>query len=394
MSTKTKDKKYLGRGEGQPKNIEVKSSRGALVYDERGKEYIDFVMGWCVGNIGWNLKELDRQIKKVNVPTYISPTYYYKGWSELAELLAKIVSGKLVKSFRATGGTEAVEIAMQAAMTHTKRSKFISIEGSYHGHSIGAMSIGSSDFRSWYPNLMPDCHKINPPLNEAAAREVEVLLSKGDIAAFISEPIICNLGVEIPEKKFFDIVVAACKKYGTLFIADEVATGFGRTGKMFACEHYNLEPDILCMAKGLTGGYGALATTIMTEEVAKSFEGNFRFYSTFGWHPLNVAATTIGLKYLLKNKAKLLRNATTLSEYFEKRLRAMNFRESAQIRIKGLAIGVRFESSNYGSEIIQRCVNQGLLIADATSKDIVMYPPLNLDMKTAKKGLDILEKCL
>ena len=186
----TKDKKYLGRSEGKPRNLTVTSSKGALVYDEHGKEYIDFFMGWCVGNIGWNHKEIDAKIKDANVPTYVSPTYYYKRWSELAELLADITPGKLVKSFRATGGTEAVEIAMQAAMTHTKRFKFISIEGSYHGHSIGAMSIGSSDFRSWYPNLLPDCYKIQPPLNEVAAREIEKLLSNRDIAAFISEPII------------------------------------------------------------------------------------------------------------------------------------------------------------------------------------------------------------
>ena len=200
MLLSNKDKKYLGR-EGEPRKLIVSSSNGSYIYNDKGKRYIDFFMGWCVGNIGWNVAEVTKEIKKFNGPTYVSPNYYYESWAVLAELLAKITPGDLTKSFRATGGTEAVEIALQAAMSHTKRHKFISIEGSYHGHSIGAMSIGSSNFRNWYTNLLPDCYKVEAPLDEKAARKVEKLLSKRDIAAYISEPIVCNLGVEVPDKK-------------------------------------------------------------------------------------------------------------------------------------------------------------------------------------------------
>ena len=160
MNIQNKDKKYLGR-EGSPKPIVIKKAKGSYLYDDKNIKYIDFFVGWCVGNVGWNPNEIVKQIKKFDGPNYVPPGYYYQGWAELAEILAKISPGKLIKSFRATGGTEAVEIALQAAMSHTKRSKFISIEGSYHGHSIGAMSIGASDFRTWYSNLLPACHKIN-----------------------------------------------------------------------------------------------------------------------------------------------------------------------------------------------------------------------------------------
>jgi len=393
MNIQNKDKKYLGR-EGSPKPIVIKKAKGSYLYDDKNIKYIDFFVGWCVGNVGWNPNEIVKQIKKFDGPNYVPPGYYYQGWAELAEILAKISPGKLIKSFRATGGTEAVEIALQAAMSHTKRSKFISIEGSYHGHSIGAMSIGASDFRTWYSNLLPGCHKINSPLDKKAAREVEKMLSKRDVAAFISEPIVCNLAVEIPTKEFFKIVQAACKKYGTLFIADEVATGFGRTGKLFACEHYDLKPDIMTIAKGATGGFGALGATLMTSQVAKSFEFDFSYYSTFGWHPLNVEATIANINYFLKRKEKLLDNTNKLGAYFEKRLKAMKFKITPEIRIKGLAIGLEFRKSEYPSRIIDKCLSKGLLVANASGTNIVMFPSLNLSLKTAQAGLDIFKSCL
>lgn len=393
MNVFQKDKKYLGR-DGAPRSLIVAKAKGSYVYDEKGRKYIDFFTGWAVGNLGWNVGEIIHKTRNFKGPNYVSPGYVYKGWSDLAELLAKIAPGKVVKSFRATGGTEAIEIALQAAMAHTKRHKFISIEGSYHGHSIAAMSIGFSDFRKWYKNLLPHCYKIRPPLNEAAARKVERMLKKRDIAAFIAEPIVCNLGAVIPDRKFFEIVQRACKKYGTLFIVDEVATGFGRTGTMFASEHYDLKPDILVLGKGITDGYGALGATMMTKEVAKSFEFGFSFYSTFGWHPLNVEAAIANIQYFLKNKNVLLRNARRLSFYFEARLRKMKFRYAPEIRVKGLAIGVEFANGTYSGEIVDHCLRNDLLIADATSYNFIIFPALNMDMKVAKEGLDILERCI
>ncbi len=256
------------------------------------------------------------------------------------------------------------------------------------------MSIGSSDFRKRYKNLLFHCYKVKTPLDEKAARKIEKLLSNRDIAAYISEPIICNLGVVIPDERYYEIVQEACKKYGTVFIIDEVATGFGRTGKMFACEYYNLQPDIMCLAKGLSSGYGAIGATIMTKEVAESFEYDFSFYSTFGWQPLNVAAAIANLRYLVKNKAKLLANANAASRYIERRLKAMKFRYPVRIRIKGLAVCVEIENASYVGEIISQAMQKGLLLADTAPTKLVMFPALDIDQKTLKEGLDILEQCL
>ncbi len=393
MSVKEKDKKYIGR-DIPPASVEIIRSEGNYLYDANGKRYIDFLMGWCVGNIGWGNKEIISKIRKFNGPEYVTTHYLYKQWVDLAEILAKITPGKLVKSFRATGGTEAVEIALQAAMSHTKRHKFISIEGSYHGHSIGTMSIGSSDFRKCYKNLLFHCNKIKPPLDAKAAEKVKKILSKKDIAAFIMEPIICNLAVIIPEKEFMAKVQKACKKYGTVFIIDEVATGFGRTGKMFASEYYNLKPDIMCLAKGVTGGYGGLGTAITTKEIAKSMEYDFSFYSTFGWHPLNVEAAIANLRFIMKSKNKLLKNTVAMEQYFKERLEKMKFKCLVKIRVRGLAIGVEFSKNGYASDIVDRCMKKGLLFSTLENNSFTIFPALNINKKIAKEGLDILESCL
>lgn len=388
------DAKYFGRGFPSVP-IEIVKAEGSFLYDANGKKYIDFLMGWCVGNIGWGVEEIKNAIKKFDGPEYIRPFYLYKPWIELAELLAKITPGRLIKSFPVTGGTEAVEIALQAAMSYTKRNKFISIEGSYHGHSIAAMSIGSSNFRKHYSNLLPNCYKIKPPLNAKAAQEIEKLLKKGDVAGFIMEPIICNLGVLIPDHEFFDIVTKACKKYGTVLIIDEVATGFGRTGKMFACEHFGIEPDIMTMAKGITGGYGALGATIMTEEVAKGMDWPFSFYSTFGWLPISVESALATINYMLENKEKIFKNVAKVSEFFENRLKRIKFKYSAKVRVKGLAIAIEFEDRNltYTAEIIKQCRDKGLLLTDEASHILTLFPALTIDKKTAEEGLRILASC-
>lgn len=393
MNTKEKDAKYLGR-DNPPTPIEVVKSDGSYLYDETGKKYIDFYYGWCVGNIGWNVEEVVKKVRDFAGPNYINPAYLYKGWAELAELLAEITPEGLTKSFRATGGTEAVEIALQLAMAHTKRHKFVSIENSYHGHSIGAMSVGGSFFRDWYSNLLPDCYKVNAPLNAAAAKKIEEFLSAGDIAAVIMEPIVCNLGVVVPDQEFFDIVQAVCKKNGTLLIIDEVATGFGRTGKMFGLEHYGLKPDIVTMGKGITGGFGGLGATITTAEIAKSFEFDFSFYSTFGWHPLNTEAAISNIRYIRDNQKTLFSNAAKLSEYFESRLKEMKFKHTPEIRVKGLAICLEFptENADYAESLRSKAMEKGLLLTGVNPHHVVMYPSLNMSIDVAKEGLDILEQ--
>ncbi|UOF00659.1 class-III pyridoxal-phosphate-dependent aminotransferase [Bdellovibrio reynosensis] len=391
MNLRQLDEKYLSRS-SDPENIEVIKTKGSFIYDAKGKKYIDFTMGWCVGNVGWNNDEIRRKLKSFNGPEYVTPHHLYKSWVELARQLAQITPGKLQKSFRATGGTEAVELALQAAISHTRRHKFISIEGAYHGDSIAARSVGSPDFGRWHP-LFP-CYRLSPPLDEACADSAEKWLKNRDIAAVIMEPVICNLGVLIPEQKFMERIQELCKKYGTLFIVDEVATGFGRTGKMFASEHFNLEPDILCVAKAITAGFAPLGATITTEEVAKSMMSHETgYYSTYGWHPRSVDAALATIQFLLKHQERLESNTLDMGAYFSERLNQMNFKGKVEINVMGLAIGVHLKNKNYGEDIVEKARRRELLLSESDS-GFTMFPALDIDFKTAKAGLDIIEDCI
>jgi adenosylmethionine-8-amino-7-oxononanoate aminotransferase len=389
MNLKQADEKYLAR-DGPAKNLQVARTEGSYLFDTRGKKYIDFLAGWCVGNFGWGREEMRGAIRRWNGPDYVYPYYSYRPWVELAELLARITPGKLQKVYRATGGSEAVDIALQVAMVYTGRRKFVSLEGSYHGNTIGGVSIGESETREVYPNLLSNCLKIAPPLDDKAADKVERMLKRRDVAAFIMEPIILSLGIVIPSQTFMTRLAQLCRRYGTLLIMDEVATGFGRTGVLFASEHFGIEPDILCMAKAISGGYAPLGATITTAEIADAVEEKVSFYSTYGWHPLCVDIAIRNIRWIIRHRTKLLAHVNALSEHFRDRLSAMRFQPPAAVRIKGLAICVETEDA---SMIAERCRKKGLLLTTGGG-GLTMFPSLTIDRETADAGLDVLERCL
>jgi adenosylmethionine-8-amino-7-oxononanoate aminotransferase len=388
MKLRQLDRRFLAR-ESEPEDVEVVRTDGCCVYDARGRRYIDFLSGWCVGNFGWGNREIAKRPRR-RPPDYVNPEYIYRPWVELARLLAEITPGTLEKTYRATGGSEAVDIALQVAMASTDRRKFVSVEGSYHGNTIGTISVAALAGREPYPNRLSNCLTIAPPLGRRAADRLEHLLAKRDVAAFIMEPISCNLAVMVPEDGFMKRAEQLCRRYGTLFIADEVACGFGRTGKLFACEHFDLRPDILCMGKAITGGYAPMGATIVTQKVAKSVEDKVGFWSTYGWHPSSVDAAVATVRWLKRSARKVLRHVDEISAYIADRLGAMNLEE---IRIRGMAIAVETGDEGEASKIAERCRKNGLLLTTSGAA-ITMFPPLTLDRRTAKQGLDILENAL
>ena len=343
--------------------------------------------------MGWGNTEIRAAARKFDGPDYVHPDYLYRPWAQLAEMLARMTPGKLAVSYRTTGGTESVEGALQIAMAYTGRGTFVSVQDSYHGNSIATRSIGASDNRRKFKNLLANCRKIEPPLDHKALGKVETLLKKRDVAAFIMEPIICNLGALVPDDEFVRGVRKLCTRYGTLFIADEVATGFGRTGKLFACEHFDLEPDVLCMAKAITGGYGGMGAVITTSRIAKAIKKDFDLYSTYGWHPRAVNVALTNLRYLTRHRNKLLKNANELGAYFLDRLSQMRFTGKATIRGKGFAIGVEVQDARYASEIGDTCRQNGLLVS-AEDDVLMLFPALTITRQTAERGLDIFEKSL
>jgi acetylornithine/succinyldiaminopimelate/putrescine aminotransferase len=377
-----------------PAELQVAATNGSILTDSRGRKYIDFVMGWCIGNFGWRRPATMKAIERFKGPDYVYPGYSYAPWTELARLLTSLAPRPLTTCFRATGGSEAVDLALQAAMIHTGRRAFLSLEDSYHGNSLAGLSIGASDSRERLENLLPHCAKIATPLDEKALRRIERRLKRRDVAAFVMEPISINLGVLIPERDFMQRVRDLCRRYGTMFIADEVACGFGRTGRVFACEHFDLDPDMLCVAKAMSGGLAPIGALIATTPIAKSMEEHDgTFYSTYGWHPRSVAAAIATLRDLKANRARLLAGVAEMSEYFRGRLVQIEFEQPAAIRIQGLAIGIDVGDEDYADTVQDKCRRNGLLVSTEGST-VLLLPSLVIDQRTAAKGLDILARSI
>jgi len=389
VNLKDSDRQYLGRGT-EPDDLEVTGTDHGLLRDGKGRRYLDWLSGWCVGNFGWGAEHLRDAIRDYRGPDYVPPHFHYAPWVELARRLAQLAPGKLRVAWRATGGTEAVDIALQIAMAVTGRARFVAIKGSYHGNSIGAVSIADEEARAPFPNRLRGCELVDPPLDADAAARVEKLLAPRDVAAVILEPIVLNLNVEIPAAEFMKRLAAACKRTGTLLIADEVASGFGRTGKLFASEHYALKPDVLCLAKAITGGYAPMGATLTTPGVARKLGDKAAFYSTYGWHPIATAVALANLKWIAAHQRALLRHIEQTSKYLRTRLARMPFKA---LRIKGLAIACETDSAERAAEVAARCKDKSLLIG-AEEHCLMLFPPLTLDPAPAKFGMDILERAL
>jgi acetylornithine/succinyldiaminopimelate/putrescine aminotransferase len=391
MNLKQRDRKYLGRDD-EPDELQIVRADAMHLIDARGRKFIDFSSGWCVGNLGWGHAEIRRAIRNFRGPAYVTPSYLYAPWAELAELLASIAPGKLTKCFRATGGSEAVDFALQAAMLHTGRGKFLSFEESYHGDTFGALSVGASENRERLPNLLANCTKVQPPLDERALATFERHLRKRDVAAVIMEPISINLGVLIPSPDCLTRLQALCRRTGTLLIMDEVAAGFGRTGKLFATERFAIDPDMLCLAKALTGGFAPMGALLTTKAVAESMEEDGSFYSTFGWHPLSTAVAIANVRCWKQNERRILAHVARLSALFRDRLAGLKLENVKATRIEGLAIAIEFDDEETAPALAEGCRERGLIVTDAGASILMLLPPLNLPRALATRGLDILEK--
>lgn len=381
------ERRFLGRT-SDPEDLAVVSANGVRIRDARGRPYIDLTSGWCVGNLGWNPEPITDALRDFTGPSYVHPSFVYERWGELARLLVDIAPGKLARAYRCTTGTEAVECALQLAMTATGRHKLVSLDGAYHGNSFGTRSIGEGNVES----LLRGCAKLAPPLDERALGRLETLLQHRDVAAFVLEPISMNLGVLIPDGVFMHELVALCHRYGTLVIADEVACGFGRTGALFACEHYGLEPDLMCIAKAVTNGIAPLASTLATAEIADACKDELSFYATFGWVPFAVEAAIACVTYWRRHGDAILANVADRSNQLRTRL-SHRLPEPTELHLMGLAGAVIFDDESVVQRIVKRCRKHGVVIG-GEDDTLELFPPLVIDEQTLADAIDILDDAI
>ena len=299
-----------------PEAIAITKGKGAYLYDEDGKKYIDAISSWWVNLHGHAHPYI---AQKVSEQLAVLEHCIFAGFTHepavlLAERLLDILPGDMRKIFYSDNGSTAVEVALKMALQYwknkgVKKTRIVALENAYHGDTFGAMSVsGRSVFTEAFTDLLFDVTFIPFPAKDQVSESIGILkeaLQKGDVAALIVEPLVqgsagmCMYGPEVLDQYF-----RVAKKHNTLVIADEVMTGFGRTGKLFACDHITTAPDIVCLSKGLTGGSMPLGVTATTQAIFDAFYEDDRMKMLYHGHsftgnPAICAAALASLDLLL-----------------------------------------------------------------------------------------------
>jgi ornithine--oxo-acid transaminase len=318
--------------------------KGAYLFDEAGNRYLDCLSGFGTFACGRNhpvIRAAIQQAMDLDLPNLVA-----MGVAPLSGLLARellqIAPGDLEMVFFPNSGTEGVEAAIKYARYGTGRARMIHCSRSFHGLSLGSLSVnGNEEFKEGFGPMLGPTTAV--PFNDLEALERE--LSQGDVAGFIVEPI-QGKGVFVPSNDYLPEAAKLCRRHGTLFIADEVQTGLGRTGKMFACEHWDVEPDILVTAKALSGGYIPVAAVLtkrwLHEKVFCKLDRCFVHSSTFTENDLAMAAGLATLKVL--REEKLVENAAAMGNRLTAGLKEIGrqYEMFGEVRGKGLMIGVEY----------------------------------------------------
>jgi ornithine--oxo-acid transaminase len=326
-------------------NKQYVRGKGAYLFDEAGNRYIDCLSGFGTFACGRNhpaIRESLKQAMDLDLPNLVA-----MGVASLSGLLAReliqLAPGQLEMVFFTNSGTEGVETSIKYARAATGKSRIIHCNRSFHGLSLGSLSVnGNDEFKEGFGPMLEPVSAV--PFNDLAALERE--LSRGDVAGFIVEPI-QGKGVFVPSDGYLPEAAALCRKHKAIFIADEVQTGLGRTGKMFACEHWGVEPDILIVAKALSGGYmpvgAVLSKRWIHEKVFSRLDRCFVHSSTFTENDLAMAAGLATLT-VLKDE-KLVENSAAMGNRLAEKLRAVGsqYEMFSEVRGRGLMIGVEFK---------------------------------------------------
>ncbi|AGB18065.1 putrescine aminotransferase [Thermoanaerobacterium thermosaccharolyticum] len=324
-------------------------AKGVSVWDSDGNEYLDFLGGYGALNLGHNPDEIYEAIEKVKDLPNILQAAVNDFPGALAYDLALVTPGDLKRSFFCNSGAEAVEGALKLAKIASGKHKIVYCKNSFHGKSAGALSVtGREKYQKYFKPLVPDTVQVE----YGDADALEDALKGKDVAAFIVEPIQGEGGVIVPHDGYLKEVRELTTKYDAYLIFDEVQTGFGRTGKMFACEHENVVPDIMCLAKSLGGGVMPIGAYIAKDDVWKKGYGTMDrcllHTSTFGGNTLACAAGITAIKLILDKN--LPEAAKEKGEYFLSRLKELKEKHKLikDVRGKGLMIGVEFNQPEGG----------------------------------------------
>ena len=416
-----RDNKYVSPSCTRPYPAVIQKGKGVWVTDVDGNVFLDFSAGIGVVTTGHCHPEIVDVIKKQSAELiHMSGTdFYYTYQAVVAEKLAEIVPGaKNKKVFFGNSGAEAVECAMKLARYHKRRPRYIAFTGAFHGRTFGALSLTGSKItqRRYFAPLLPDVthvpyaycfrcpfHLEYPSCNLDCVRYIEETIFKkivppDEVAAMFVEPIQGEGGYVVPPKKFIPALRDLCNRYDILLVDDEVQAGMGRTGRMFAIEHFNTNADIYCIAKGIASGL-PLGVCVSRAGIMDWQPGAHA--STFGGNPVACAAAVKTIELLERS---LIENAAKLGKIAMARLSALetHYDFIGEIRGKGLMIGIELVRDKLTKEpvrhkrdaVVYEAFKRGLLLLGAGESVIRLIPPLIITEKELQVGLDILEDTL
>jgi 4-aminobutyrate aminotransferase len=388
----------------------LRSCRGAEIEDLQGRAYLDF-HGNCVHQVGFgNPRVIAAIVRQLQELPFCPRRYTNTTSIALARKLAALAPGDLNRVLFAPGGAEAIGMALKLARVATGRYKTISMWDSFHGASIEASSVGGETlFRSNIGPLLPGCEHVPPPdpwhcpwdcrgeCRLKCADYIEYVLEKeGDVAAVVSETV--RSAPFIPPPDYWRQVRAACDKHGALLILDEIPTGLGRTGKMFACEHYGIVPDMLVLGKALGGGVVPLAALIARDGLNVAADRALGHY-THEKNPVAAATALATLDYI--ESEGLLAHVGELSNFALTRLREMQSRHAliGDVRGLGLMLGVELvrdratmaRASDEAERVMYECLRRGLNFKVTMGNILQLTPALTITREQMARALDILD---
>ena len=424
-----KDSKFIWHPFTQEKNsntpIIVKKAKNEKIIDIDGNEYIDLISSWWVNTHGHCRDEIINEIsdQAKSIEQVLFAGFTHEPAVNLAEQLVGLLPDKLSKVFFSDNGSTSVEIAMKVAIQYwynkgKKKNKFMAFDGGYHGDTLGAMSVGfSSGFYEPFSEIINKNFFFSFPENwfgnnqvelseEESIRQVKNIISKekDNIAAVIVEPLIQGAGgMRVCRKEYLNKLIKIFKDSRIMVIFDEVMTGFGRTGKMFALDHITEKPDIICLAKSLTGGYIPLAATIFNEEIHREFvDSNFKktflHGHTFTANPVGCSAALASLNLFAKDET--FKNIKKIEDTHRKCLSTLSKSSNIKkIRVLGsiAAFDLNDDRFKYGSKSVEglkkEFLNRGLLLRPI-GKTIYLMPPFCIKKKALEDCYKIIEEVI
>jgi adenosylmethionine-8-amino-7-oxononanoate aminotransferase len=408
----------------------IVKGEGSLVWDINGHELIDAQGGMWTTQVGHGRKEIAEAVARQTTQLEYYSLFSFSNVPaiKLAEKLCSLAPGKLGVARLVSSGSEAIENAFkisrqyQSLMGFTKRYKVIARRRTYHGGTMGALSAsGITQFRAAFEPLVPgfrhipqpDCYRCELGLTYphcgigcARALEQQLLFENPEtVAAFIAEPVSTGDGVIVPPPEYYPMCREICSKYGVLFIADEVLTGFGRTGKLFACEHWGVEPDLMTFAKGVTSGYLPLGGVMLRTDISDQFLGgldeSYKSGQTYSGHPVCSVAALVNIEIM--ERENLIERGKEIGEYLGGRLQELR-KHPIVGNISGLGMlhGVHFVEDRTTRERLRSEISRFIWLK-AWEKGVVyryishgvgLAPPLILTKEQADQIVDVLHESI